>query len=185
VSGRHEPGSRSGFYISVTTAVLRAGLVIVAVVLGVFALTKAFPEDGTEVQTQTPGSTTPSPADAASSPPATVAPTPSPGQVQSPAAPVNLDGVTVQVLNGTNEDGLAATTAQNLEQLGVKILGVGNAARTYPITTLFFRPSDSQPIAEALAQAQFPGAKLEPATNNLEPDVQVTVVLGEDYAAQH
>jgi hypothetical protein len=184
VSGRHETGSRSGFYISVTTAVLRAGLVIAAVVLGVFVLTKAFPEGGTEAQTQTPGSTTPSPTDAAS-PPATVAPTTSPGQTQSPAAPVNLDGATVQVLNGTNEDGLAAATAQNLEQLGVEILGVGNAARTYPITTLFYRPSDSQALADALAQAQFPGAKLEPATNNLEPDVQVTVVLGEDYAAQH
>jgi hypothetical protein len=169
----------------VTTAVLRAGLVIAAVVLGVFVLTRAFPEDGTEAQTQTPGSATPSPTDAVSSPPATVAPTTSPGQTQSPAAPVNLDGATVQVLNGTNEDGLAAATAQNLEQLGVEILGVGNAARTYPITTLFYRPSDSQALAEALAQAQFPGAKLEPATNNLEPDVQVTVVLGEDYAAQN
>lgn len=185
MSGRHETESRSGFYISVTTAVLRAGLVIAAVVLGVFVLTKAFPEGGTEAQTQTPGAAVPSPTGATVSPPATVAPTTSPGQPQSPAAPVNLDGVTVQVLNGTNEDGLAASTAQTLEQLGVQILGVGNAARTYPVTTLFFRPSDSQPIAEALAQAQFPGAKLEPATNNLEPDVQVTVVLGEDYSAQN
>ena len=185
MSGRHEPGSRSGFYISVTTAVLRAGLVVAAVVLGVFVLTRAFPEGETDARTQTPGSATPSPTDATVSPPATVAPTTSPGQAQSPAAPVSLDGVTVQVLNGTNEDGLAASTAQTLEQLGVEILGVGNAARTYPITTLFFRPSDSQPIAEAIAQAQFPGAKLEPATNNLEPDVQVTVVLGDDYAAQN
>ena len=185
MSGKHEPGSRSSFYVSVTTAVLRAGLVIAAVVLGVFVLTKAFPEDGTEAQTQTPVSPAESPTGATSSPPPTVTPTTSPGQVQSPAAPVSLDGVTVQVLNGTNEDGLAAATAQTLEQLGVEILGVGNAARTYPITTLFYRPSDSQPIADALAQQQFPGAKLEPATNNLEPDVQVTVVLGEDYAAQN
>lgn len=183
MSGSHEPESRSGFYFSVTTAVLRAGLVIAAVVLGVFVLTKAFPEEGTNGQTQIPVTSSPSP-DVTSSP-TTVTPTTSPGQTQSPAAPVSLEGVTVQVLNGTNEDGLAASTAQNLEQLGVKISGVGNAARTYPITTLFFRPSDSQPIAEALAQAEFPGAKLEPATNNLEPDVQVTVVLGDDYAAQH
>jgi len=182
VSGSHEPESRSGFYFSVTTAVLRAGLVIAAVVLGVFVLTKAFPEEGTDARTQIPVTSSPSP-DVTSSP-TTVSPT-SPGQAQSPAAPVSLEGVTVQVLNGTNEDGLAASTAQNLEQLGVKISGVGNAARTYPITTLFFRPSDSQPIAEALATAEFPGAKLEPATNNLEPDVQVTVVLGEDYAAEH
>jgi hypothetical protein len=167
----------------VTTAVLRAGLVIAAVVLGVFVLTKAFPESETDAQTQIPVTSAPSP-DVTSSP-TTVSPTTSPGQAQSPAAPVSLEGVTVQVLNGTNEDGLAAATAQNLEQLGVKISGVGNAARTYPITTLFFRPSDSQPIAEALAAAEFPGAKLEPATNNLEPDVQVTVVLGTDYAEQH
>jgi hypothetical protein len=185
VSGRHESGSRSGFYISVTTAVLRAALVIAAVVLGVFVLTKAFPEGGTEAQPQGPVAPTSSPTGVTTSPPATAAPTTPPGQTQSPAAPVDLNNVTVQVLNGTNEDGLAAGTAQDLEQLGVKILGVGNAARTYPVTTLFFRPSDSQPIAQALAQAKFPGAKLEPATNNLEPDVQVTVVLGTDFAAQN
>jgi hypothetical protein len=186
VSGRHEPGSRSGFYISVTTAVLRAGLVIAAVVLGVFVLTRAFPEGGTEAQTRAPAAPTSSPTAMTTPPPVTASPTTSPGvAAESPAAPVSLDGVTVQVLNGTNEDGLAAATAQDLEQLGVKILGVGNAARTYPITTLFFRPSDSQPIADALAQAKFAGAKLEPASNNLEPDVQVTVVLGEDFAAQN
>jgi hypothetical protein len=182
VSGSHEPESRSGFYFSVTTAVLRAALVVAAVVLGVFVLTRAFPE-GPEAQPQAPGPA-PSPT-VATSPPATVVPTSSPGQAQSPAAPVSFEGVTIQVLNGTNEDGLAAATAQNLEQLGVDILGVGNAARTYPVTTLFYRPSDSQPIAQALAEAEFSGAKLEPATNNLEPDVQVTVVLGEDYAAQN
>lgn len=181
MSGRHEPGSRSSLYISVTTAVLRAGLVVAAVVLGVFVLTRAFPEDGTEARTPT---TTPTEQQTTTPPAGT--PTTSPGATQPPASPaVSLEGVTVQVLNGTNEDGLAAGTAQDLEQLGVKILGVGNAARTYPITTLFFRPSDSQPIAEALAQAKFPGAKLEPATNNLEPDVQVTVVVGNDYASQN
>lgn len=181
MSGRHEPGSRSSLYISVTTAVLRAGLVVAAVVLGVFVLTRAFPEDGTEAQTPTT-----IPTEQQTSIPPVGTPTTSPGATQPPASPaVSLEGVTVQVLNGTNEDGLAAGTAQDLEQLGVKILGVGNAARTYPITTLFFRPSDSQPIAEALAQAKFPGAKLEPATNNLEPDVQVTVVVGDDYASQN
>jgi hypothetical protein len=183
VNGSHEPETRSGFYFSVTTAVLRGALVVAAVVLGVFVLTRAFPE-GTEAQPQSPTGPASSPSVAASAP-ATVGPTSSPGQAQSPAAPVSLEGVTIQVLNGTNEDGLAASTAQKLEQLGVNILGVGNAARTYPITTLFYRPSDSQPIADALAQAEFPGAKLEPATNNLEPDVQVTVVLGDDYAAQN
>jgi LytR cell envelope-related transcriptional attenuator len=181
VSGRHEPGSRSSLYISVTTAVLRAGLVVAAVVLGVFVLTRAFPEDGTEAQTPAT-----SPTEQQTTIPPVGTPTTSPGATQPPASPpVSLEGVTVQVLNGTNEDGLAAGTAQDLEGLGVKILGVGNAARTYPITTLFFRPSDSQPIAEALAQAKFPGAKLEPATNNLEPDVQVTVVVGQDYASQN
>jgi hypothetical protein len=185
VSGRHEPSSRSSLYISVATAVLRAALVVGAVVLGVFVLTKAFPEGGTEARVGAPpAATTPAPTPPITdTPPATVPPT-TPGPTP-PATPVSLEGVTVQVLNGTNEDGLAAGTAQDLEQLGVEITSVGNAARTYPITTLFFRPSDSEPIAQTLAQTQFPGAKLEPATNNLEPDVQVTVVLGEDFAAQN
>jgi hypothetical protein len=159
-------------------------LVVGAVVLGVFVLTKAFPEDGTEVRVGAPAPATTSPPAPVTVTPAPTVPPATPGQ-PSPAAPVSLEGVTVQVLNGTNEDGLAAGTAQDLEQLGVEIISVGNAARTYPITTLFFRPSDSEPIAQALAETQFPGAKLEPATNNLEPDVQVTVVLGEDFAAQN
>jgi hypothetical protein len=185
VSGRHEPGSRSSLYISVATAVLRAALVVGAVVLGVFVLTKAFPEGGTEARVGAPPAATTSPtAPVTVAPPATVPPT-TPGESPPATTPVSLEGVTVQVLNGTNEDGLAAGTAQDLEQLGVEIISVGNAARTYPITTLFFRPSDSEPIAQALAETQFPGAKLEPATNNLEPDVQVTVVLGEDFAAQN
>ncbi|HYH27568.1 MAG TPA: LytR C-terminal domain-containing protein, partial [Actinomycetota bacterium] len=98
---------------------------------------------------------------------------------QAPA--VDPSTVNVQVLNGTNVDGLAATTAQKLEAARYKISRVGNAARSYKTTTIFYQ-QDSQPAAQQIAAALFPGAKLEPANNNTSPNIHVTVVVGEDQA---
>ena len=40
MAGRHEPPSRTSFYLSVATAALRAVLVVAALALGVFILSK-------------------------------------------------------------------------------------------------------------------------------------------------
>ncbi|HVM12106.1 MAG TPA: LytR C-terminal domain-containing protein, partial [Actinomycetota bacterium] len=75
--------------------------------------------------------------------------------------------------------GLAASAADELQQYGYEISGVGNAQRNYRVTTLFYQP-DAQAAAEQLAADFFPEARLEAANNNLSPNIQVTVVIGED-----
>jgi hypothetical protein len=172
VAGRHEPGSRASFYVSLATAVLRAALVALAVALGIFVLSKAFPGDGQAI-TEEPGA------------PATV-PAPPPGQTVSPlptrASPQVSEPseVSIQVLNGTSVSGLADETRLVLEDAGYDVLTIGNANRSYETTTLFYHPR-SQVDAEALAQQFFPGAILEETAP--DADVDVTVIIGADYAA--
>ncbi len=182
-----------------TTAAIRGALILGAAILGLLVVTKAFPDSAPQGAPQAPSQpavpnqpavqpsgslpvTLPSTLPA-SVPPTTATGSPAPGASVPAAGAVELKDLAVQVLNGTNENGLAASVAQDLEGLGVDIQSVGNASRTYPITTLFYR-DDAKTAAESLAQQKFPGARLEPASNNLNPKIQVTVVIGEDYAAQ-
>jgi hypothetical protein len=171
VDGRHEPPSRASFWASLATAALRAALVAAAVILGVFVLSRAFPTAGqapsvTESPT-TPVEETESPA----------APT-----EESPAAPEprNPSRVTLQVLNGTDVTGLAAETAELLEQEGYNIITITDADRAYETTTLFYHP-DAEVDAQSLQQNFFPEAVLERSAPDAEVDV--TVILGDDYAA--
>jgi hypothetical protein len=94
--------------------------------------------------------------------------------------------VPLAVLNGTSETGLAASTAQMLKDLGYRVddEDVGNAQSTYETTTLFYR-NDSRREARHLRDTVFKGADLEPATATLDPDVRITVAIGEDWAAKH
>jgi len=157
-----------------TTAAMRVVIVAVALLLGIVVLGNAFPDGGPhaapvadETQQQSQPQTPQTPAgQAAQSPPST--------------GPTRVDGVVLQVLNGTEESGLAASTAEELEQFGYDIgTRVGDAARNYRVTTLFHQP-DARAHAELLAADFFPGARLEEVENDQAPEVQVTVVLGED-----
>ncbi|MGH2740034.1 MAG: LytR C-terminal domain-containing protein [Actinomycetota bacterium] len=171
---KHEPPSKASFYGSVATAVLRVGLVIAAVILGVVMLTKAFPTPATDLPDE-PQTVLPQ---------ETESPT-SPLQEESPApeASPEVEGVTVQVLNGTAQSGLAAETAELLENEGYRVLAVANAQTSYEVTTLFYQ-DDSKLEARHLRQTFFGGAVLERATAQLNQDVRVTIVLGQDYAEQ-
>lgn len=160
-----------------TTATLRAGLVVAAVVLGVFVLSKAFPtgsDDGPRAQPPVPTTPTESP-EPTESPPDQM-PTPEPGR--SP----EVQGVPIQVQNGTDETGLAAATAEDLQALGYSIESVGNAPRNYDETTLFFQKG-SRLEAEHLRDTFFGGqAVLERIAGDQNPDIRLVVVLGFDYA---
>jgi hypothetical protein len=149
-------------------------LVIVAVVVGVFVLTKAFPTatSGAEVpQTQPPAPEVPQ--DQPSLPSPEPEPEPSP----------QIVGVTLSVLNGTTKSGLAAETAEVLENEGYDIVTVGNAATQYETTTLFYRDREARIEALHLRRAFFHGAFLEAMPDDqVNEDVQVSVVLGSDYA---
>lgn len=163
------------------TAALRGILVVGAVILGVVVMLKAFPESSAPAAPA--AATSPTSQPATGLPETVLPPTNTPTAGQSPApnqAPV-VKGVKIQILNGTDTSGLAADMAKTLEKAGYKVLAVGNAQRTYEATTIFFRP-DSQAQAQQVAQSYFPEAKLEPVNNNNQPQIQVTIVLGQDFA---
>lgn len=160
------------------TATLRAALVVTALVVGVFVLSRAFPQAETPTPQSTGGPTAPSP-ETSPSPEEDTTPPPPP-----PSPPV--EGVRLAVLNGTEEIGLASETAQRLQELGYRVAkeDVGNALSSYETTTLFFR-GDSRREARHLRDTVFEGAKLEPASSELtqqRPGVRIIVALGQDWS---
>ncbi len=181
MAGRHEPDTKGSFYLSLATATLRAGLVIAAVVLGIFVLSKAFPTGAGDVTPEgSPGpiGTT----DDGESPIPEESPTENGGEQPPPQEEVNLRGVAVQVQNGTNATGLAAETAEDLRELGLRIREIGNAERNYDVTTLFFAQG-SRPQADELNRQFFDGAaEVERMPANIQNEIELIVVLGQDFA---
>lgn len=159
------------------TAALRAGLVIAAVVLGVFVLTKAFP---TQSAIEPPPAIDESPSDG-ESPSAPESPEETPDE---PARTPEIEGVTVVVLNGTRVTGLAAKVEDELRNRGYDVIEVANAQALYETTSLFFRDAQSKVEAQELRSSFFTRIRpdLQRTTDEFNPDVQVTIVLGADYA---
>ena len=177
MAGRHEPPSRTSFYLSVATAALRAVLVVAALALGVFILSKMLPTGGPgpaapgegAVQTEEPP---------AEEPAAEETTAPQPGKTAQPRDPSKVE---VQVLNATGISGLASDTAEILEAQGYKIVTVDDAEGEHDRTTIFYHPK-SKADAEVLKQNYFPMAALEESAPDTE--VAITVVLSQDYADQ-
>ena len=180
MAGKHEPVSKRSFYLSLTTAALRGLLVITALVLGVFVLSRAFPTAGEVPLPQGQGS----PQGGASP---TTPDSPDPTTSVTPVEPLQpspqVEGVVVQVLNGTDVEGLAASTATKLERRGYVVPddGVGDATDFYEITTIFFK-RDSKLEAEHLRDTLFPGAELQRSPADASPVFQLTLVVGSDHA---
>jgi hypothetical protein len=179
LTGKHEPPSGATFYLSLATATLRAGLVVAALAIGVFVLSRAFPEAESPTAQSTNGPIAPS------SP--TTSPSPSPATSPSPQASPEVEGVRLAVLNGTSETGLASAAAQDLRALGYRVddEDVGDALdKPYEVTKIFFRPN-SRLEAQHLRNTVFKGADLEPADDQVEAGVRITVVLGLDWAEKN
>ena len=171
MAGRHGPPSQTTFYLSLATAALRGLLVVAALALGFFVLSKAFPTgDGGPVTT--PGGDT-----------GTISPLPSPSIAESPTRkapePRDPSQIKVQVLNGTEVAGLAGDAAEILEESGYDIVTVDDAEAPYDTTTVFHVPK-RRVDAQLLRDAYYPTAVLEVA----DPDtkVDITVILGTDFS---
>jgi hypothetical protein len=134
--------------------------------VGVSVLLKAFPSNASRqvIGRNRPEVTAP------------VTPSPSPSPTVSP----HVHGVVVQVLNGTTTTGLAASETQKLSSAGYKMKPPGDAPTTTK-TTIYYR-ADSKVDAAYLRNTHYAGARLRPAGSTFAPDVQITVVLGEDFA---
>lgn len=180
MGGRHEPPTRSSFYVSLlvkmSTAALRGILVVAAVALGVFVIVKAFPTGSSSapIQDEAPagddGTTETTP--------------PDDGQQDSPPAQGNgepvVEGITVQVLNGTDVSGLAETTKDRVEALGYADVLFADAVRDQEQTSVNYT-RDAQADAEFLQQELFPRAELIPVAAGAA-EFDITVILGADYA---
>jgi hypothetical protein len=175
VAGKHELGTKASVLLFVTTAALRGLLVVAAVVLGVFVLSRAFAPGGEPPPVGAPGPTVaPSPIPEEEPPPEEAPPE------EAPEREARQEGVVIDVLNGTNETGLAQGTADELDALGYEIRQVGNAARNYDETTIFFRRG-SRPEAEHLANLTFEGAVLDRMQDDADSEAELIVVLGLDF----
>lgn len=183
MSGKHEPSSSATFWISLSTAVLRAGLVAAAIVLGIFVLTRAFPT-GEEAappvaeETTIPEETDTQPA----SPQETGGGDQGEGGNQPDEGETpDVSGVEVTVLNGAGIDELAACVAENVvADLGFDVAEVGNAEAEYDVTTIFFT-NQLRDEAEYLSTEGLPDAELRPAADEAFADIVVN--LGPDAAA--
>lgn len=179
MAGKHEPPTNSSFYLSLATSTLRAILLVAAVVVGVVVLARAFDTNasddlaGTSPRTSEPADGTPSASPGGASP--GNSPSPSPDAQQSP----QVEGVVVQVRNGTSTTGLAASTSETLEAAGYSMQDPTNAEAT-DTTTLFFAP-DAEAAAQAMQERFFPDAVLTAAPDAFPADVDITVILGADY----
>jgi hypothetical protein len=167
----------------------RIVVIVALLVVGAAVLANGFADGGSALQ---PGggpsgsaaaSETPSgsPSGSATSPTATSTPTP------------QVDGVVIQVFNGTNVTGLGATAQAYLVGKGytANVDALDAPSKPVPKTIVYFRggPDAAQNESNAtnMAKKYFKGAKvaeLDPAIDDLvAPKTQLAVVVGDDYAA--
>jgi hypothetical protein len=131
--------------------------------------------------------------------PAEVTDSASPSETQTPAPEIEpqVNGVMIQVLNGTDAAGLASQTEQFLVNKGyVAALPAADADQQgVPDTIVYFRTGDDAEQNEVdavnLADKYLKGvdATVKPLNASLDaavgPKTQVVVVLGQDYADAH
>jgi hypothetical protein len=92
--------------------------------------------------------------------------------------PLITEGMTVQVLNGTNVSGVDQTMADRLEGLGYQVINVAPATINYEETTVLWSYSESEEAAARLAE-RF-GWQVKPKPDNLSTQVAIHVVVGVD-----
>ena len=164
-------------------------IVIVALlVVGAAVLANGFADGGTALQ---PDGGPSGSVVATGSPTGSPTGSTSPTAAQTPAPQV--DGVLIQVFNGTNVTGLGATAQDFLQSKGYTINAPALDAPSKPVpqTIVYYRggPDAAQNESNAafMAKKYFDGAKvqeLDPAIDDLvKKTTQVVVVTGDDYAA--
>ena len=165
-----------------STSTLRVLIVIAAVALGVVALREAFPGP-TQTVSQPRATTRPAPTQPSPTPTPSPSPSPSPTPTKTakPEPKPKVAGVVVMVLNGTHTDGLATEVSGRLEDAGYTLEPPGNLGSVEK-TTLYYQQGHKI-NAEFLKEKQFPDARVAPATDELQKDVDITVVLGLDYTS--
>ena len=120
---------------------------------------------------------------------------PKPEETASPEETGTLDGVRIQVFNGTSTTGLAAEVQDTLDKAGDPVLAgePGNANENQSETVVYYRDKSDRANAEYIAKRYFDGAAVEPmsrippvnvggVTTDVSKEVVVAIVVGEDYS---
>ena len=169
-------------------------IVAVLAIAGILVIANAFDATSTRASSAAP----PSPAvSKAPKPKHTKTHTPKPSRSPSPSPnePAGtIDGVRIEVFNATTTTGLAASVQSKLEQRNATPAGEpGNAASVTSATTVYYRDAKTDKAnAEYIARRFFGGADVKPITQlpsvtingvsiEVSKDVQVAIVVGEDY----
>jgi hypothetical protein len=104
--------------------------------------------------------------------------------VPFPTGSESAPRVRVRVVDGVGVDGLAVSAARRLVPAGAEIAVVGNADRFgYAGTIVRYTDDVQRPAAEAMSKALGLGVVEQVAV--VDDVVQLTIVIGEDFAAQY
>jgi hypothetical protein len=156
-----------------TTSTTRAVVLVLAVLAGAFVLSRGFGTGSAAAPLGTPK--------VGVSPTPTVSPKAKPTKTGKQL----ITGFSVQVLNGTSTSGLAGNVRDTLKGAGYHVSFIGNASST-PTTTIFYSTTtaNAQQAAEYMKENFFASAEVKPNDATITTADDLTVVLGEDYAAQ-
>lgn len=179
--GAHGPPTNRSFYLSMAASTLRFAIVVALVVGGIVVINQAFPS--------APGGGTGPIGDGAvaTSPPTTTTPPPEETPEETVPSPV-VEGIRIAVFNGTSVTGLAGDVTDQLTEQGYVAIEPADAPSPVAVTTVYYRKNKDKIEAEYLANTFFKKlddvrvAKLQ-AGSDVDPDVQVAIFLGNDYAA--
>jgi len=99
-----------------------------------------------------------------------------------PTAEATVDpALTVNVLNGSANDGVAASVSDTLTAAGWVISTTGNANNdTEPSTVIYYADASQEGAARGIA-ASLPGSKIVVSSSFLDSGADLTVVVGNDY----
>jgi hypothetical protein len=109
---------------------------------------------------------------------------PAPTESTVPTAVATVDpAVTINVLNGSAIDGVAASVSDALSIAGWAVTATGNAStETEPTTVIYYADASQEGAARGIATL-LPGAQIVVSTNFVDSGATMTVVVGNDYVA--
>ncbi|WP_104127602.1 LytR C-terminal domain-containing protein [Cryobacterium sp. Y57] len=108
--------------------------------------------------------------------------TPVPTETAIPTAEATVDpALTVNVLNGSSSNGVAASVSDTLTAAGWVVSATGNASTdTESITVVYYADASQAGAARGVA-ALLPGSQIVVSTSFVDSGAALTVVVGNDY----
>ncbi|TFD54844.1 LytR family transcriptional regulator [Cryobacterium sp. Hh11] len=165
VGAHRAPGKRGRGWIGFWWALGATGLLIAIGAVGILAINNRL--DFSNI----PGL----PASSASATPTATA---------VPTAVATVDPAqTINVLNGSANDGVAASVRDTLTAAGWVVNATGNASTDTEATTVIYYADASQEGAARGVAASLSGAQIVVSTNFVDSGASMTVVVGNDYVS--